>query len=151
MYIVVVVNIIIVIVYWPPLWCRSCLRSISRKISPYPSWRLIRFQHKLDFQLRRSSYFIERRQEVMFVFFKYSFIFKATALIFKLNQPSSSSNMGVTVFEKIDIPCCCPHFGNFKLYLLSVCVSVCLSVSPLNFKTSHWPSDHMISLRPLIG
>ena len=34
---------------------------------------------------------------------------------------------------------------------LSVCMSVCVSVSQLNFKTSYWASDQMISLGPLIG
>ena len=43
------------------------------------------------------------------------------------------------------------HVEVFQFLSVCLCVSMCLSVSPLNFKTSHWPSAHMISSRLLIG
>ena len=36
-------------------------------------------------------------------------------------------------------------------FSIPVCLSDRMSVLTLNFKASHWPSDHMISSRPLIG
>ena len=50
-----------------PLWCRLSLRSFGSKISHFPSSRLVTFQHKIDFQPRRSS-FLKKKQEIVFVF-----------------------------------------------------------------------------------
>ena len=86
--IIIIIIIIIVLVYrHPPPWCQLCLRALSlrRTVSPYLFSKLIPFQHKLDFQLRRLSYFVKRRPKTC-LFFQRLFNFRATALIFKLNQ-----------------------------------------------------------------
>ena len=53
-----------------PLWWRLCLRSFGSKISHFPSSRLVTFQHKIDFQPRRLSSFLKKKQEIMLVFSK---------------------------------------------------------------------------------
>jgi len=82
-----------------PLWCRLCLRSFGSKISHFPSSRLVTFQHKIDFQPRRSSSFLKKKQEIMFVFSKTRSVFELLRSYSNLAKvdtlPSSSSNVGV--------------------------------------------------------
>ena len=46
-----------------PLWCRLYLRSFGRMISNFPSSWLVIFQHKIDFQIKRLSYFLKNLQK----------------------------------------------------------------------------------------
>ena len=79
---------------------------------------------------------MKRRQEIKFVFFKDLFSFRATALIFELNQGryitliefqyGSHSPPIEGVFEKTNIACFYLHFGKFnfraKLYSLYITI-----------------------------
>ena len=125
--IIIIPLIIITIVYLPPPpWCISCyhhhhhhhyhhhchsllapaphqsyLRSFGRMISPFLYPKVITFQHNLDFQLRRSSYFVNMKWEIVFVFqTKTHSVFELQRSYLNLAKvdtlPSSSLNVGVT-------------------------------------------------------
>ena len=82
-----------------PLCCRLCLRSFGSKISHFHSSRQVTFQHKIYFQPRRSSSFLKKKEEIMFVFSKTRSVFellRSYSNLAKLDTiPSSSSNVGV--------------------------------------------------------
>jgi hypothetical protein len=82
-----------------PLWCRLCLRSFGSKISHFFFSRLVKIQHKIDFQPRRSSYFLKKKQIIVFFFSKTRSVFKLLRSYSNLAKvhtiPSSSSIMGV--------------------------------------------------------
>ena len=119
-----------------PLWCWLCLRSFGSKISHFPFSRLVKIQHKIDFQTRRLSSFLKKKQEIMFVFSKTRSVFELLRSYLNLAKvdtiPSSSSIMGVPALllreslKKTNIACFCPHFGklNFsaKLYWLYITI-----------------------------
>ena len=69
-----------------PLRWWFCLRSFRSKISHFPSSSLVTFQHKFDFQPRRLSSFLKKKQEIMFVFSKPCSVVGANALIFELSK-----------------------------------------------------------------
>ena len=77
---------------------------------------------------------------------------QAVHLCFKQAQPkichSPKVDDGVDIFKDWAL-------GRFfHRVVMSFYVSVCLSVCPIScnfFEASHWPSDHMIRSRPLIG
>ena len=62
--------------FFPPLWCRLCLRSFGNKNSHFPSSRLVKFQHKIDFKPKRLSSFLKKKKEIMFVFSKTCSVFE---------------------------------------------------------------------------
>ena len=82
-----------------PIWCQLCLRSFGSKISHFPSSRLVKFQHKIDFQPKRVSSFLKKKQEIMFVFSKIRPVFELLRSYLNLAKvdtiPSSSSYVGV--------------------------------------------------------
>ena len=81
------------------LWCQLCVRSFGIKISHFPSSRLVTFQHKIDFQPGRSSSFLKKKQEIMFVFSKTRLVYELLRSYSNLAKvdtlPSLSSNVGV--------------------------------------------------------
>ena len=76
--IIIIIIIIIVIVYRPP-------PLADHVEGPSLSPKVITFQHKLDFQLRKLASF-ERQNGNHICFFKESFSFWPTPLIFKLSK-----------------------------------------------------------------
>ena len=73
--------------------------SFGSKISHFPFSRLVKFQHKIDFQPKRSSSFLKKKQEIMFVFSKTRSVFELLRSYSNLAKvdtiPSWSSSMGV--------------------------------------------------------
>ena len=53
-----------------PILCQLCLRSFTRKITNFPSSMVMTFLHKLDFQLKRLSYFVKNTRKILLVFSK---------------------------------------------------------------------------------
>ena len=102
---------------------------LVRKISHFRFSRLVKFQHKLDFQLRRSSYFLKKRKEIMYIFSNPHLFLELVLQYSKLtkvyNIVSSSSNIrsAALLFREclkiLKIPGFCPHFGklNFRAKL----------------------------------
>ena len=86
-----------------PLWCQLCLRYFGSKISHFPFSRLVKIQHKIDFQPRRSYSFLKKKQDLMFVFSKTRSVFELLRSYSNLAKvdtiPSSSSIMGVPFSE----------------------------------------------------
>ena len=82
-----------------PFWCRLNLRSFGSKISHFPSSRLVTIQHKMDFKHGRSSSFLKKKQEIMFVFSKTCSVFELLRSYSNLAKvdtlPSLSSHVGV--------------------------------------------------------
>ena len=80
-----------------PLWCQLCLRSFGSKIIHFPSSRLVTYQHNIDFQPKRLSSFLKKKQEIMFVFSKTCSVFELLRSYSNLAKvdtlPSSSSNV----------------------------------------------------------
>ena len=86
-------------IFSSPLWCRLCLRSFVSKISHIPSTRLVKFQHKIDFQSRRLSSFLKKTRESSFVFLKTRSVLELLRSYLNIAKvdtiTSSSSNVGV--------------------------------------------------------
>ena len=116
-----------------PLWRRLCLRSFGRMISNFQSSRLVTFQRKLDFQIRRLSYFLKNISKIQFVFSKthsflelphqYSNLPKVYTIASSSSKIASQASYWENLWKK-NIAWFCPHFGNFnfwaKFYLVCI-------------------------------